>query len=178
MLLGAFQASDAEGQRREGQFLSVGLGGGFDQVTCSVCAGTPKTGLTGFVRFGGTLNEKTLLGAEFDGWTRGDEGIRQYLGSLMGVAMFYGGPQEAFYFKLGAGAVGFRASEDGEALTSLAPGATAGVGYDYPITETLSITPFANFVLAPFAGLNMNGESAVSGATLALLQGGLSLTWH
>ena len=74
--------------------------------------------------------------------------------------------------------MGFRASEDGEALTSLAPGVTAGIGYDYPITETLSLTPFTNLVLAPFAGLNVNGASAVSGATLALLQGGLSLTWH
>lgn len=177
-LVAGFGAVDSRAQAREGQFLSVGLGAGFDQISCEVCRGTPKTGLAGFLRFGGTVNERILLGGEFDGWTRGDEGVRQYMGSLMGVVLLYAGPEARFHVKLGAGFVGYRASEGGDALTSLAPGATGGIGYDYPISPTLSITPFAGLVIAPLSSLNMNGEQAVGGATLALLQGGLSLTWH
>lgn len=171
-------ASDAEAQRREGQFIAVGLGGGVDQISCEVCRGTPEPGLSGFVRFGGTISDRLLLGAEFDLWTRGSDGIRQFMGSLMGVATVYADAEAPFHFRLGAGFVGYRASEDGNALTSLAPGASAGIGYDYPITETLSLTPFANLMIAPYSSLKSDGDLAVRGATLALLQGGLSLTWH
>lgn len=164
--------------RREGQWLSVGLGGGFDQVTCEVCQGSPESGPAGFVRFGGTISQRLQIGAEFDGWTRGDEGIRQYMGSLQAVAVLYADPVARFHFKLGAGAVGFRASEEGEALTALTIGASGGIGYDLPITETVSLVPFANLVLAPYSTLRFNGDEAVGGATLALLHGGLSITWH
>lgn len=163
---------------RDGQWLGVGLGGGLDQVACGVCAGEPKPGIAGHVRFGGTLSRTFLLGGEFDLWTRGDEGIRQFLASLGIVGLFYAGPDSRFHLKAGAGAVGFRAAEDGDELTALTFGVTGGLGYDYPITETLSLTPFASLTLAPFADLKFNGDLAVGDATLGLLQAGLGLTWH
>lgn len=169
----------ASGQtEREGQWLAVGLGPGVDQVSCGVCQGSPNPGIAGFVRFGGTISDRVLLGAEFDGWTRGDEGIRQYIGSLSAIALLYAGPDARFHVKGGLGAVGFRASEEGDALTALSLGISGGVGYDFPIRENLSLTPFASLTLAPFANLKFNGDLAQSGATLSLLQGGLSLTWH
>ncbi|MCG8469474.1 MAG: hypothetical protein MJB57_14920 [Gemmatimonadetes bacterium] len=171
-------AADASAQTREGQFISFGLGGGFDQISCEVCSGTPKSGLAGFVRFGGTVSDRLLLAAEFDAWTKGEEGVRQILGSLTAVALLYADPEARVHVKLGAGAVGYRASEDGDDLTALTPGVIAGLGYDYPIGETLSLSPFANLVVAPFATLKADGDPAVSGATLAMLTGGLSLTWH
>jgi hypothetical protein len=178
-LLSAAGPSSASGQiEREGQWLAFGLGPGFDQISCGVCQGNPKPGIAGFVRFGGTVSDRLLLGGEFDGWTRGDDGIRQYLGSLSAIALLYAGPAARFHVKGGLGAVGFRASEEGDALTSLSLGLTGGVGYDFPIRENLSLTPFASLTLAPFASLKFNGDLAQSGATLSLLQGGLSLTWH
>lgn len=163
---------------RDGQWLAVGLGGGLDQVACGVCAGEPKPGIVGNVRFGGTLSRRFLLGGEFDLWTRGDDGIRQFLASLGAVALFYADPDARFHLKAGAGVVGFRAAEDGDELTALTFGVTGGLGYDYPITETLSLTPFASLTLAPFADLRFNGDLAVGDATLGLLQAGLGLTWH
>ncbi len=163
---------------RDGQWIAVGLGGGLDQVACGVCASTPKPGIAGHVRFGGTLSRRLLLGGEFDLWTRGDEGVRQFLASLGAVALFYADPDARFHLKAGAGAVGFRASEEGDELTALTFGITGGLGYDYPITETLSLTPFASLTLAPFADLKFNGDPAVGDATLGLLQAGLGLTWH
>jgi hypothetical protein len=158
--------------------LGVGFGGGFDQVSCDICAGDPKPGLAGYVRFGGTLSPRLLIGAEFDGWTRGDEGIRQYLGSLGAVVLWYTRPDGSLYLKGGLGAVGYRAEEDGDALTALTFGGQAGIGYELRIADNLSLAPFANLVLAPFAGLKFNGDPATDGAMLAMLQGGLGLTWH
>ena len=180
--LGALAPAQAAAQSaapvRDGQWLGVGLGGGLDQVACGVCAGEPKPGIVGHVRFGGTLSRKLLLGGEFDLWTRRDEGTRQFLASLGAVALFYADRDGRFHLKAGAGAVGFRAAEDGDELTALTFGITGGLGYDYPITETLSLTPFASLTLAPFADLKFNGDLAVGDATLGLLQAGLGLTWH
>jgi len=170
--------TDASAQMREGQFLAVGLGGGFDQISCDVCAGDLKSGLSGFVRFGGTVSDRVLLAVEFDAWTRSEEDVRQILGSLSAVALLYAGPEARLHFKVGGGAVGYRATEDGNDLTALTLGITAGLGYDYPVSETLSLSPFANLVVAPFATLKADGDPAVTGATLAMLTGGLSLTWH
>lgn len=178
-MLVALSAASIEAQvQREGQWLAVGLGGGVDQISCGVCQGDPKTGITGFVRFGGTISDRLLLGAEFDGWTRSDESIRQYMGALNAIAVLYAGPEARFHVKGGVGAMGFRASEEGDALTALTFGVTAGAGYDFPIRENLSLTPFASLTLAPFANLKFNGELAQDGATLGLLQAGLGLTWH
>ncbi len=163
---------------RGGQWIGVGLGAGFDQVACDVCAGDPKPGMAGYVRFGGTFGSRLLLGAEFDLWTRKDEEVRQYLGSLALVALLYGDASSRLYFKGGFGAVGFRAEEEGDALSSLTYGVQVGLGYDFPIGRGLSITPFANLVLAPFADIDFNGDPASSGATLGLLHGGVGLTWH
>lgn len=163
---------------RDGQWLAVGLGGGVDQISCGICQGTPRPGIAGFVRFGGTISDRVLIGGEFDLWTRGDDGIRQYIGGLQAVGLLYAGPDARFHLKGGLGFMGFRATEDGDALTALTVGVSAGVGYDFPIKENLSLTPFASLSLAPFANLKFNGDLAQSGATLGLLQGGLSLTWH
>ena len=174
-------SSPAEAQvQREGQWLAVGLGPGLDQVSCSICRGTPKPGIAGFVRFGGTISDRLLLGAEFNGWTRsdGEDPIRQYMGALSAVAIAYAGPEARLNLKAGVGAVGFRASEDGDELTALTIGLTGGIGYDFPIRENLSLSPFASLTLAPFASLKFNGELAEDGVTLGLLTGGLSLTWH
>ncbi len=163
---------------RDGQWLGVGFGGGLDQVSCDICAGTPKPGYAGYVRFGGTLSSRLLIGGELNGWTRSDQAIRQYLGSLSAVVLWYTRPEGSFYLKGGLGAVGYRAEEDGDALTALTLGGQVGVGYEHRIGDNLSLTPFANLVLAPFAGLSFNGDPATDGATLGLLQGGLGLTWH
>ncbi len=179
LLAGTVSAGETAAQeRREGQWLTVGVGAGFDQVACQVCASDFKSGLAGLVRFGGTLSPRLLIGVEVDGWTRRDEEVRQYLGSLGPVLLWYADATARFHVKLGAGAVGFRASQEGEALTAVAFGVNAGLGYDHPITGSLSVTPFANLVLAPFATLKLDGEEAVSGATLGLVQAGLGITWH
>jgi hypothetical protein len=163
---------------RDGQWLGVGFGGGLDQISCDICAGDPKPGFAGYVRFGGTLSSRLLIGGELNGWTRSDEAIQQYLGSLSAVFLWYTRPEGSLYLKGGLGAVGYRAEEDGDALTALTLGGQVGVGYEHRIGDNLSLTPFASLVLAPFAGLSFNGDPATDGATLALLQGGLGLTWH
>lgn len=175
----AIGAGEAAGQSaREGQWLGVGLGGGVDQVACSVCAGDARPGIAGHLRFGGTLSSRLLVGGEFALWTRSDDGVRQFLAALSAVGLLYGGPDARFHLEFGAGAVGFRASEEGDELTALSVGVTGGVGYDVPLSPTLSLTPFASLTLAPFADLHFNGDLSVGGATLGLLQAGVGLTWH
>ena len=178
IVLAASAGSAQDVPPREGQWIGVGLGGGIDRIMCDICRSTPRPGVSGYLRFGGTVSPSLLLGGEFNAWTRSDEGARQIIGALQAVAYWYPDPDGRFYLKGGVGAVGFRSEAEGDALRSLDPGIQAGTGIEYPIGAGLSMTPFVNFILAPFSTLTFNGDVASSGATVSMLQAGVGLTWH
>src|SRR2546428_13228679 len=67
--LGASRAAAKHPQIREGFWVSFGLGYGSAHEKCDGCADTTVGGVTGFVRLGGTLSRRLLLGGEIDGWT-------------------------------------------------------------------------------------------------------------
>jgi hypothetical protein len=174
-------ATPAEGQEphtRSGQWISVGAGGGVDRVGCDICSGTLRVGLSGYAAFGGTLSQHVALGGALSGWTRSDEGIRQLVGSLLAVLRWYPKADGPWHFSGGLGAVGYRAEEEGDALTSLSPGLQVGAVYERWISGGVTLSPFATLTVAPIATLKFNGDPAASGANIALLQAGLGVTWH
>lgn len=162
---------------RGGQWFAIGVGGGFDEVACGVCSLEPRSGVGGHLRFGGTVRTGLRVGAEVTGWTRSEESVRQSMGAATAIALIHPnrGP---FYLKGGLGVMGFRAEDDGAALTALSFGLQAGVGYDLFLSDVISITPFVDLTVAPRANLNFNGDLAERGVTLALLNAGIGLTWH
>lgn len=173
----AMAQDPAETNIREGQWIGFGVGAGLDQISCDICTTTPKPGISGYFRFGGTLSERLLLGGEFTGWTRTDDGVRQMLGGLQAVAYWYTNPEGSFYLKGGFGAVGFRSEAEGDALTSLNLGGQFGLGYERRVASSISLVPFANLLVAPFSSLSFNGEEATR-ASVLLIQAGLGVTWH
>jgi len=163
---------------RQGQWISVGAGAGFDRVGCDICTSTPRVGLSGYAAFGGTLGSRFTLGGALSGWTRSDDGVRQIVGSLLAVLHWYPKSEGPWRFSGGVGAVGFRAEEEGDALTSLSPGFQVGAAYERWVGSGLTLSPFANLTVTPIATLSFNGEPAATGANVALLQAGLGVTWH
>lgn len=183
LVAGAVPATAQQTNARTGQWMALGIGTGVDRVTCDVCAGDLNTGLSGFGRFGGTLSSKVRVGAQVSAWTRSEQGrgedrIRETMWSLMGLIVYRPGPSDRLHFTGGLGLLGYRASEDGSALTSTTLGLTAGVGYDVWVRPDLSVAPFAQLMIAPHSSLNFNGETAAGNARFGMLQAGLELTWH
>jgi hypothetical protein len=61
----------AASQEREGFWIGFGFGYGSALVRCDDCVANGREGgVAGFLKLGGTLNRKVLLGAEFSVWTK------------------------------------------------------------------------------------------------------------
>jgi len=57
-------------------------------------------------------------------------------------------------------------------------GATIGVGYDVPVSATLSVTPVLNFNYGSLGDLTADGVKTADGASFNVIQLGLGVTIH
>lgn len=161
---------DAAGQDRpqvrEGFFIGFGLGWG--SLSCDNCGGERESGLSGFLKLGGTINEKLLLGFESNGWTKEEEGVRLSHSNGSAVAYFYPQPESGFFLKGGIGISNLDLGIDGLGSASeTGLGLVAGLGYDARVGAMLSLSPYANYLYGSFDGGSTN-----------VIQAGIGLTWH
>jgi len=169
----AFAPSDLTGQvERDGFFIGFGLGLG------SLGAENEderESALSGYLKLGGAVNDRVLLGAETNGWTKteSEEGldVTLTLSSLLAVAYFYPNPSSGLFLKGGLGwtrlegevsvaGIAVSESENGTALT-------LGIGFDHGLGGRFALTPFANLIYSDFEG-----------GTTNLLQAGIGVSWY
>src|SRR5260370_13425951 len=55
-------------QARDGFWFGAGLGSGWARVSCQICQGNNRSGLSGTLRLGGGVSRKVLIGAEVAAW--------------------------------------------------------------------------------------------------------------
>lgn len=171
---GAAVASPASAQtprEHRGFWISFGLGGGWN-LTRNVGLDSSSTGGGGgFVRLGGTLSEKLLLGGEVIGWGRSVDGAELARGNVNLTAMFYPSVQAGVYLKGGLGGASLaRTVTEGNTTTTVHEegfGATIGVGWDIRLARNFYLTPAVDF-------LYQRASSADN--TIVLMTVGA--TWH
>lgn len=162
---------------RQGLWLGAGLGAGFDRVFCEICDGSVQAGWSGYLRLGGTVSPRLLLGGELTGWLRGREAATQSMGAVSFVAYWY--PADTnLYLKGGGGVIGFRSADGEDAVTSTTFGPTLGLGYEQLVSPKVSIVPFFNVLVAPSGALRFNGDEVINGVGFVLWQGGVGVTIH
>ncbi|MGE0552567.1 MAG: hypothetical protein AB7R55_03970 [Gemmatimonadales bacterium] len=167
LLMTAVTAAEGQGARpqtREGFWFSAGLG--YGSLGCEDC--DREGGLSGYLRLGGTLSPKVLLGVETNGWTKSEGGATLTYGNLSGVVYFYPSPDGGFHLKGGLGIA--RLDLDLGSFGSggeTGGGALLGLGYDARIGRNVSITPYLNFLGGSFDGGNAS-----------LAQFGVGITAH
>lgn len=155
----------AQVPERSGFFIGFGLGYGSLGVED---LSDRETGLSGYLKLGGTLNSKVLLGVETGGWTKEENGATLTYGSLNGVAYIYPSETSGFYLKGGAGLatveldLGIAGSADSSGL-----GVTLGAGYDIGFGGRFGLTPYLNYLWGSFDGGNAN-----------VVQLGLGVNWY
>jgi hypothetical protein len=158
-----------------GFWVAFGLGGGSNFADFAEGA---RAGVGGYVRLGGTISQKFLIGGEISGWGRDQNGSTFTESGMTAVALFYpaGG---GLFLKGGAGFAGWASSAESGSTTSTTTAGgfagTVGVGYDLRIGSNLYLTPNVDFLYH-----TMESESAVfdgisSGQVLMFT---LGLTWH
>jgi hypothetical protein len=163
---------------RQGFGISFGFGAGSAGADCDFCSSERTTGLSGYLRLGGHVNQQLFLGVESNGWTKEEEGVTESLGFYSGVLQWYPNVASSFYLKGGVGLATYLATDDIDEITSNALGLTVGMGYDLKVGQRFSLTPFANAMFSTKGELNFNDESTGLNVSANLIQVGLGFTWH
>lgn len=158
-------AAQSHPQTRQGFWIGFGLGGGQASVDCGqgACTGVdPATGGSGYLRLGGRLNNRWLLGGESNSWVGEIEDAAGdpsdvVAGFLTATAYFYPNPASGLFIKGGLGFYSFTAQDtNGDEATSSAPAIVLGVGYDIRVGRMISITPVLTIVQSGAGDLEFN----------------------
>jgi Outer membrane protein beta-barrel domain len=158
-----------------GFWIGFGAGGGMNFADF---AEGSRAGVGGYVRLGGTVSPKILLGGEASGWGRDIGGGTFSESGGMAVVLFYPAGPGAF-LKAGAGFAGWAVSTSvGSTTTTTTAGGfagTLGIGYDLRIGTNLFLTPNLDFLYHTLESDNTAFASISAGAVLLFT---LGLTWH
>ncbi len=129
-------------QAREGFWFNAGLG--FGSYSCESCLERINGG-SGGISLGGTINERVLLGGGTAGYYRSfDGGSSLTVGTVDARVRFYPIRASGFFATGGMGVGTIRAGTVGFHVTESGVAAVLGFGWDIPIRDNLSFTPFWN----------------------------------
>ena len=172
-------AGGASAQRRSspGIWYSVGVAPGWARVTCQICAGNRRTGLSAFIGVGGSTSRALRIGGELAAWRQREGNVTQTLMSIGAAAYWYPDLGRKFYLRGGAALVMHRASDGTDVVTSSGIGPQMGAGYEYRVGRAWLLAPFVHYSIGVFGGdVKFNGGQAAGSATVSFLQVGVTLT--
>jgi hypothetical protein len=179
--LTTFAASIAAAQHpqvHQGFWIGFGFGYGSSNISCDGCPSTSReSGGAGFIKLGGTLSDKVLLGGEINAWTKSSGGVTADLGNVSFAAYLYPQPKSGFFVKGGVGFATTRLHNSGTA-TANGYGFVMGLGYDIRVGTNISITPVGNFYYGSDGDLNESGTTLETGWKHNVYDFGLGITFH
>lgn len=157
--LGAAGLSAQRPQTREGFWIGFGFGGGSAGLSCNVVCDSlsRETGFSGYLKMGGTLSPKLLLGGESTGWTKSEQGTTAQLGILSASVYFYPSPATGFFVKGGPGFSVYTADDGTTKESGTGFGFILGAGYDLRVGGNISITPVVNFSWGSIGEVELTG---------------------
>lgn len=165
-------------QTRQGFWIAFGLGYGSTDLTCDGCTFDREGGGVGFVRLGGTLNQKLLLGGDVTAWTKDIEGVTFTVGNVSFIAQYYPMEMGGLFVKGGAGFSSIMFSDAGEEASGESFGLSAGAGYDIRVGRNISITPQVDFLFGGSRDIQYQGQTVLPGLSFNSLTFGLGVTFH
>jgi hypothetical protein len=176
MVLCASASVEAQSRHRhEGFWVGFGLGGGVN--TADNVAEGKRGGAAAYVRLGGTLSQKWLLGGELSIWGRqddtflGDNTISLTRSNATLTAMFFPSDKGGLFLKGGLGGANVEYEAGGVKVSEQGVGTTLGFGYDVRLGRNLYLTPNFDLLIQTF-----ERASETTTNTLVLLT--IGLTWH
>lgn len=150
-VLGAAGPVSAQSPREHrGFWISFGLGGGWNLSRNVGLDSSSTGGVASYLRLGGTLSDKVLLGGEVIGWGRSVDGADLTRGNVNVTAMFYPSVQTGVYLKGGLGGASLASTvSEGNTTTTVHDegfGATIGLGWDVRLARNFFLTPGIDFL--------------------------------
>ena len=177
LLVGVSAANAQNQQRHQGFWIGFGVGGGVN--TSEGVDEARRGGGAAYLRLGGTLSQKVLIGGEFIGWGRQDEllGLDTEIvtrGNATFSLMYFPSSNGGFFLKggLGAATVSWTSELLGLRVDRRGFGTTVGLGFDVRLGGNIYLTPAADWLIQSFEF--EAGENTTN--TLFLIT--LGLIWH
>ncbi|HYT82895.1 MAG TPA: hypothetical protein VEK86_05550 [Gemmatimonadales bacterium] len=173
----AAQRRTAARRSASGFWYGFGLAPGWARVSCSICAGDRKGGVSGFAGLGGGTSRSLRIGAEVAVWRHSAGGVTQMLTAVGAAAYWLPNPRRRLYLKGGAAFVTHRADDGTAVVTSSGLGPELGIGYEIPYGRKWTLAPFFHYAVGVVGGgVKYNGGQAADRATVSFVQVGVSLT--
>lgn len=167
----------ADAQRpntRDGFWIGFGLGAGWLGFNGDVDSDSREIGGSGYLRMGGSLSQKVLIGGEITGWGKEVDGENVSVGFLGAVILFYPKSTGSFYLKGGLGVLGYDEGPFGGAGFSI----TLGLGNEFRVGNNFSIVLFANAVGSTGVEVKVDGVGTGVNIDPSILQMGVGVGWH
>lgn len=174
-LVGTTTSQAQHPQTRQGFWIGFGLGFGSLGLSCTGCSSINReSGVSGYLKMGGTVSDKLLLGGETNGWSKKIQGTTVTAGNLSFTAYYYPAPANGFFLRGGLGFASYQ--EQGESA-AVGFGMSFGAGYDVRVGTNFSLTPYANFNWGSVGDAG-SGGLVIPGVKENVFQMGLGFTWH
>jgi hypothetical protein len=165
---------DAPAQRRFWGALS--LGNATASLACSVCRDISDRSVAAGFTVGVRQTPRMYLGAQLESWYRFSGGQNERVYGIGPIAQYYPIAKRPAFVRLGVSWAGFLVTDEDENLSSRSVAVQAGAGYDFVISRSYLLTPFASYMRGAGGRLSLNGERASIPAGVELLQYGLQIT--
>jgi hypothetical protein len=174
------RAQNVRGPASDRFFMGGGVGAGWTRIACEYCRREHEFGPIGYLRLGSRLRPGLLIGAELNGWTHSEdeEEIRLFMAALTAVGWLYPNPARPLFLKGGLGWVNYRVNGGGEDddLASGGPGLVLGAGYEFRLSESLTMTNYINVVASAFGKLRSGETVVVENLGITSIQFGVGVT--
>jgi hypothetical protein len=179
--------ASASAQTRHGFFFGGGIGYGSGDASTeetredlSQIGGLDsgrEGGLTMNLRVGKTLSSRLAVGAELNGYFRSED--LADISLFNATAAFYLYPSDAGLFvKGGLGLARANFSFEGDDLSGLGFGAMVGVGYDFPIGDSLAVTPQATYWFGSPGDMSVDDIDILHGFRHNVIEVGVGVTLY
>jgi len=128
---------------RQGMWFNIGSG--YGAITCAACTDA-YGGFSGGLSIGGTIGSRVRLGLGTTSWYKSEDGATLLTGTVDARIRFYPGMQSGFFITggIGAGSIGADLAGYGSG-SEFGFGSVGGLGWDVPIANSVSFTPYWNF---------------------------------
>ena len=174
-LLGATAARAHHPQTGQGFWIGFGFGVGSLRMSCDSCSSTDRqSSVSGFLKAGGTISERLLVGVETNGWAKSINGGTVTMGSVLLATYYYPTPASGFFLR---GGVGLARYKEAGSNSSSGLGFNLGLGYDLRVGPGYSLTPVANFSFGSVGKAHGSGIDYPS-TQENLIQLAVGITWH
>lgn len=162
-LVATSAGAQAKPQTREGFWISFGFGGG--SLGCDDCGDEREMGTSLYLRMGGTLSQRLIIGGELNAWGKTESDVTLTTGNIGPIVLFYPSANGGFFLKGGLGLANTSLDFGSVSVDSQGVGLTLGLGYDARVGKSFALTPYFDILNSSYDGGSFNTVSFGLGFT-------------